>query len=168
MGLFDLSLLYAIVRSVVAAILGVAVYRYSRASGFVVAQAASDACCALFIVAYVSAPLRAGLHGWVILMFLYSAGWEAMMLARRLIRFLPFVAADSAEEEASPLTALSNFRALAWSLFAVAPAIAAGFFLTLNAAAPGNWLFPGQPHSSVSWTVRSFEQPRIARTVALT
>jgi hypothetical protein len=150
MGLFDLTLLYAAIRSIGAVLIGVAVYRYSRASLFVVAQGVSDIGCAALLIAYVSAPVRASLGGWVIPMFLYAFGWEGVLLFRRLLAFTPFAAAASAEEEASPLTPVSNFRALGWSVFAVAPPLAAGFFLTLNALAPGNWLFPGEPPGSVS------------------
>ena len=127
-------------------------YRYSRDSLFVLAQGVSDVCMAVFIVAYVSNDLRSALGGWVILMFLYSLGWESMLLFRRLLAFTPF-GAEAVDAEVNPATVFSNVQALGWSAFAVAPGLAAGFFLSLNALAPGNWLFPGMPASSVAAAV---------------
>ena len=150
MGLFDVSLLYVVIRSILAAATMIAISRYSGATLYILAQLLADVLSALMIMAYVDAPLRDKLGAWVILMFLYTACWEGLILVRRLASFTSLGPAETAEEEQSLANPISNTRVLVWTAFAVAPALASGFFLTLNAFAPGNWLFPGQPLSTVT------------------
>jgi hypothetical protein len=137
---FSISLVFVVLRSGFAAFQSALLVRQEVSRWFVVMQAASDVICALFLVGYVSDSVRAAIGNWAFVLFPYALFWELVLaLGRaRALREVPVT------EDAQPIMyGFSGLTALSWSIFAVLPALMAGFFIAIDRAAPGNWLFPG-------------------------
>jgi hypothetical protein len=136
------TIVYAVLRTVLAIALVLAAALGGRRAWPVVGQAVSDAACLACMIAYVDAELRLSL-GWLALpLVLYVVGWEGWGALRAA-----GTDSDSAADGvgAEVLEWLGGFWRMLFRILLVVPPVGAGMFLVLGLLYPGGWVFPSMP-----------------------
>jgi hypothetical protein len=142
MGFASGTVVYAVLRTILAIAVGLAAAFGGRRAWPLVGQAVSDAACLAFMIAYVDAELRLAL-GWLALpLVLYVVGWEGWGALRAAA-----TDSDSAADGvgADILGWLGGFWRFFYRLLLVVPPVGAGMFLVLGLLYPGGWVFPSMP-----------------------
>ncbi|PYP17260.1 MAG: hypothetical protein DMD52_05050 [Gemmatimonadetes bacterium] len=136
------TIVYAVLRTILAVAIGLAAVLGGRRAWPLVGQAVSDVACLACTIAYVDADLRSSL-GWLAVPFvLYVIGWEGRGALR--------VAASGSDSAADGVGAellewLGGLWRPLYRILLVLPPVGAGMFLVLGLLYPGGWVFPGTP-----------------------
>jgi hypothetical protein len=137
------TVIYAALRAVAAIPLGVALWRDRQQPLVSVAQTVADLGAVLFLLGLTFTGLRTTIGLWWVVLFLYTAIWEAIQFRTRLQDVMNPPAGDASGMTFEGAVAGWGMIGLAaWELVGVALPLAAGFGLAFDAVAPNELTFP--------------------------